>query len=66
MTKHGNLESAYRLARELYASVGVDVDTTLERLQVVEISVHCWQGDEVVGCVGTAVALRNGRADTVN
>ncbi len=66
MTKHGNLESAYRLAREQYASVGVDVDTTLERLQGVEISVHCWQGDDVVGFEGTAGALGNGLAVTGN
>ena len=39
----------FESAKELYAAVGVDVEQALETLQNTTISVHCWQGDDVVG-----------------
>lgn len=39
----------YESARELYASLGVDTEAALERLSSIPISVHCWQGDDVIG-----------------
>ena len=44
-----NLEEAYRLASERYAFLGVDTGRALEQLQQVSLSLHCWQGDDVVG-----------------
>lgn len=44
-----NIEQAYRAARELYQEYGVDTETVLERLKQIEISMHCWQGDDVTG-----------------
>ncbi len=43
------VERRYQLAREQYASLGVDTDSALETLSRVPISMHCWQGDDVVG-----------------
>ena len=36
-------------AKEQYAALGVDVDKALETLKKVRISMHCWQGDDVLG-----------------
>lgn len=43
------IEDAYKLARERYAALGVDTDAALNRLAIVPISLHCWQGDDVGG-----------------
>ena len=40
---------AYELAKELYASIGVDTDKAIERLKQIPVSMHCWQGDDVRG-----------------
>ena len=40
---------AYELAKELYASIGVDTDKAIERLGKIPVSMHCWQGDDVRG-----------------
>ena len=39
----------YESAKEIYAKYGVDTEKALEALKNVPISVHCWQGDDVVG-----------------
>ena len=41
--------SRYTEAKEIYARYGVDTDKALEALKNVPVSVHCWQGDDVVG-----------------
>ncbi len=44
-----NTQKAYELAKELYASIGVDTDKAIERLANIPVSMHCWQGDDVRG-----------------
>ncbi|MCA9193409.1 MAG: L-rhamnose isomerase [Planctomycetales bacterium] len=61
-----NITAAYELARERYAAVGVDVVQALETLSRVAISLHCWQGDDVVGFEGTDAELGSGLAVTGN
>ena len=39
----------YLFAKERYAALGVDTEAVLETLKNVTVSVHCWQGDDVVG-----------------
>lgn len=39
----------YEAAKELYASIGVDTDKAIETLKKVPVSMHCWQGDDVIG-----------------
>ena len=39
----------YESARELYQAMGVDTDKAMETLKNLPISMHCWQGDDVIG-----------------
>jgi len=39
----------YEEAREIYKSLGVDTELALSRLETVPVSMHCWQGDDVIG-----------------
>jgi L-rhamnose isomerase len=36
-------------AKEIYQSAGIDVDEALKKLSKIKISIHCWQGDDVIG-----------------
>ena len=40
---------SYIEAKEKYANYGIDTEKAIEMLSNVSISVHCWQGDDVVG-----------------
>lgn len=39
----------YEEAKQIYEAYGVDTDAAIETLKNVEISLHCWQGDDVTG-----------------
>ncbi len=39
----------YQIAKERYATIGVDTEAAIEKLLNVPISMHCWQGDDVKG-----------------
>ena len=41
--------SRYTEAKEIYLKYGIDTDKALETLRNATVSVHCWQGDDVVG-----------------
>ena len=41
--------SRYTEAKNIYAGFGIDTEKALKILKNVNISVHCWQGDDVVG-----------------
>ena len=47
------IRDTYALARERYASLGVDADAALAKLATIPISLHCWQGDDVGGFEAT-------------
>lgn len=53
----------FESAKELYKTVGVDVEAALEKLANVKISMHCWQGDDVSG-FENAASLSGGIAAT--
>lgn len=59
------VQVAYRLAKERYASIGVDTDRAIETLSTVALSLHCWQGDDVRG-FENAGELSGGIAATGN
>jgi L-rhamnose isomerase len=40
---------SYPAAREIFAEWSVDTEAALDRLAGIPISIHCWQGDDVVG-----------------
>ena len=48
--------SRYEQAREMFAKAGVDTEAALQKLAGIPISVHCWQGDDVVGFDGAGAA----------
>lgn len=43
------MTTMYDLAREEYAALGIDTEAVMEKLAAKPISVHCWQGDDVLG-----------------
>ncbi len=43
------VSKGYELAREQYAKFGVDTDAAIEKLKNIPVSLHCWQGDDVIG-----------------
>ncbi|MBQ7499910.1 MAG: L-rhamnose isomerase [Clostridia bacterium] len=44
-----NIEKAYEIAKETYASLGIDTDKVIAEMKEIPISMHCWQGDDVIG-----------------
>ena len=61
-----SIRDAYRIAKSRYADVGVDTDAAMDRLSRIAVSMHCWQGDDVVGFEDNDAALGNGLAVTGN
>lgn len=47
---------SYQEAKETYAKIGVDTERAMEKLKNTAVSVHCWQGDDVVGLDGGGAA----------
>ena len=47
------IKQAYDYAVERYAAIGVDVEKAMEQLQKVQLSLHCWQADDVTGFEST-------------
>ena len=41
--------TAYEIAKNEYAALGVDTESAIEKLKNITVSVHCWQGDDVTG-----------------
>lgn len=60
MTNEKNVESAYQLAKERYAELGVDTDAALKALKNVKLSIHCWQGDDIHGFLNPEQELTGG------
>lgn len=40
---------AYEIAQERYASIGIDTEKAMDALQNIQLSLHCWQTDDVSG-----------------
>jgi len=48
MNKEMILKS-YASAKELYATIGIDTEEVLRKMDELTISLHCWQTDDVGG-----------------
>ena len=48
-----NILQGYEYAKEAYAAIGVDVEAAMKRADAVPVSMHCWQGDDVIGFDGS-------------
>ncbi len=66
MPTESQIQSAYTLAQERYASLDVDTDKALAKLEKIAISLHCWQGDDVGGFENPGGELGGGIAATGN
>lgn len=44
--------NAYELAKQEYAKHGVDTEAAISKLKEISVSIHCWQGDDVIGLDG--------------
>ncbi len=47
--KQEQTEKAYAIAKERYATLGVDTENVLKKMQDFHLSLHCWQTDDVAG-----------------
>ncbi|QIA07636.1 L-rhamnose isomerase [Draconibacterium halophilum] len=43
------IKKAYEIAKEQYAAIGVDTEEAIAKMKDVNISLHCWQTDDVGG-----------------
>ena len=55
----------YEQAKQMFAAYGVDTDAAIGKLAGIPVSVHCWQGDDVIGFDG-AGSLEGGIQTTGN
>lgn len=44
--------TAYDFAKKEYAEYGIDTEAAIAKLKEIPISIHCWQGDDVIGLDG--------------
>lgn len=58
------IKKAYEIAKEQYASIGVDTDAAIEKMKDVNISLHCWQTDDVGGFETPDAELSGGGIQT--
>jgi L-rhamnose isomerase len=54
------IEKSYELAKEQYAEFGIDTEKVLKQLDSVNISLHCWQTDDVGGFEKAGAMLGGG------
>ena len=55
----------YKIASSMYKEIGVDTDAAIKKLSDIPVSIHCWQGDDVIGFDG-ADSLSGGIQTTGN
>ncbi len=56
---------SYGDAKKEYEKIGVDTESAIEKLGEIPVSIHCWQGDDVIGFDGNG-ALTGGIQTTGN
>ena len=62
---HVKNQQGFEIAKEAYAALGVDVEAAILRADSIPVSMHCWQGDDVIGFDG-ADSLSGGIQTTGN
>lgn len=55
----------YEYAKDVFSDQGIDIDRAIDSVDGVAVSMHCWQGDDVVGFDGSD-SLGDGLAVTGN
>lgn len=59
------MSNFYTLAKQQFAAVGVDAEQAMDELAKIPVSIHCWQGDDVIGLDGSG-SLSGGIQTTGN
>lgn len=60
------LISAFNIAKDIYASYGVDVEKVLEKFDTIPVSIPCWQGDDIIGFEAMGAGASGGLMVTGN
>ena len=60
------IHQGYEYAKEVYASKGIDIDAAMEKAAAIPVSMHCWQGDDVIGLENASGSLSGGIQTTGN
>ena len=47
------IQQGFEFAKEVYAARDVDVEAAILRADAIPVSMHCWQGDDVIGFDGS-------------
>ena len=58
--------AGYEYAKDVYAEKGIDVEKAMAKTAEFTISMHCWQGDDVVGCENVGAGASGGIQTTGN
>lgn len=66
MITEKNTIRAYEMAKERYATLGVDTEKAMDMLQHIALSLHCWQTDDVTGFENLGGSLTGGIQVTGN
>ena len=66
MNSAARIDNAGKIAKEFYGDFGVDAEAALNTLQEIPVSIHCWQGDDVVGFERDAPGASGGILTTGN
>ena len=66
MTTEKNTIRAYEMAKERFATLGVDTEKAMDMLQHIALSLHCWQTDDVTGFENLGGSLTGGIQVTGN
>ena len=60
------INEGYAYARKAYGAFGIDTDAVLEKMKERQISLHCWQGDDINGFELNAGGASGGIMSTGN
>ena len=63
--EESRIQASFDYASEVYAEAGIDVRKAIGRIDTIPISLHSWQGDDLIGFDGTGT-LTGGIATTGN
>jgi len=60
------VQEGYEYAKKAYAAYGIDTDEVIEKMKERQISLHCWQGDDITGFEVTEAGASGGILSTGN
>ena len=66
MNKEELVIKAFEIARQQYEAIGVNVNSVIQKLENINLSIHCWQTDDVGGFEHSSESLGGGLAVTGN